>query len=73
MPLVRSCSLCGQTIPKMSKLAKVLYGKTREEILAQIPLFPAGREIALRQTPEGEYWIETCLNCWIHTGEGARH
>lgn len=67
----RTCSVCGQSIPPKSKLAQVFAGKSREELLVNLPKLAAPESLPLKTAPDGMLWIEVCMSCWIHTGPRA--
>ena len=67
----RTCGLCGQSIPKSSKLAQLVAGRTRQEVLANFPGLARPEELELRTSPDGMLWIEACMSCWLRTG-GSR-
>lgn len=66
----RECSICGQPIPRKSRLAQTFAGRTREEIMRNLPRLADPGKLPLREAPDGMLWVEVCMACWIDTGNG---
>ncbi|BDC50677.1 hypothetical protein F183_A29930 [Bryobacterales bacterium F-183] len=65
--------MCQQPIPPMSKMAKKLTGNTMEDVVRQMPVYAPEARVPVKQDEAtGGYFIELCMSCWIHTGEGNR-
>lgn len=65
--------MCKQPIPPMSKMARKLTGDSVEDVLRQMPVYSAEARLpVLQDAASGAYFIELCMACWIHTGEGNR-
>lgn len=65
--------MCQQPIPPMSKLAHKLTGDSVEAVGRQMPVYSPDARVPIQQDPAtGTFFIELCMGCWIHTGEGNR-